>query len=166
VCSGIELLINVLPDDGLMWLKHVAAILIYCNVLGWLETPFGLVIGFINTPQVVTKINSYTLLIYTLKIITRQYCSSFHVFSLTDSHTSNKAINSHFGLHIFTTREPYKSHWVTHSQFSLHYNTHKSSLLASQLSLTIFISSQADLLYSSVLLAYGWLECRCILLEN
>jgi hypothetical protein len=29
VCSGIELLVNVLPDDGLIWPKHVAAILIY-----------------------------------------------------------------------------------------------------------------------------------------
>jgi hypothetical protein len=30
----------------------------YCNVFGWLERPFGLVIGFINNPQVVTTINS------------------------------------------------------------------------------------------------------------
>jgi hypothetical protein len=40
------------------------------------------------------------LLIYILRIITRQYshslCSSFRVFSLTESYTSNKAFNSHF----------------------------------------------------------------------
>jgi hypothetical protein len=33
----------------------------YCNVFGWLETPFGLVIGFINNPQVVTTITYNTV---------------------------------------------------------------------------------------------------------
>jgi hypothetical protein len=30
-----------------------------------------------------------------------------------------------------------QSHWITHSQFSLNYDAHKSSLMTSQLSLTI-----------------------------
>jgi hypothetical protein len=34
---------------------------IYCNVFVWLQTRFGLVIDFINNPQVVTSINSYTV---------------------------------------------------------------------------------------------------------
>jgi hypothetical protein len=29
VCSGIELLINMMPDDGLIRAKHVATILIF-----------------------------------------------------------------------------------------------------------------------------------------
>jgi hypothetical protein len=33
----------------------------YCNVFSWLETPFGLLIGFINHLQVVTTINYNTV---------------------------------------------------------------------------------------------------------
>jgi hypothetical protein len=57
------------------------------------ETLFGLLIIFINF-QVVTTLNYNT--VTQLTIITRQSFHSFRVFSLTESHTSNIAFNSHF----------------------------------------------------------------------
>jgi hypothetical protein len=57
------------------------------------ETPFGLLIGFINNLKVVTTINCYA--VTQLTIITRQSFHSFRVFSHTESYTSDKAFNSH-----------------------------------------------------------------------
>jgi hypothetical protein len=41
-------------------------VFIYCNVFVVTGTPFGLVIGFINNPQVVTTINYITITQFTI----------------------------------------------------------------------------------------------------
>jgi hypothetical protein len=75
--------------------------------VGYWDTQFGLVIGFINNLEVVTTITYNT--VTQLTIITRQslysICCTLHVF--------------------ITWGSSYKSHWITDSQFSLHSNTHK-----------------------------------------
>jgi hypothetical protein len=87
-------------------------------MFGWLETEFGLLIGFINHLQVVTTINYYTIAgLHNLQSPHANLLSLaavvFNVFSLTESHTSNKAFNSHnkSSLADFSTITHY--HWLS-----------------------------------------------------
>jgi hypothetical protein len=58
-CLDPQESISCLVDQkGLMLLSTNDGALAYCNVFGFLKTPFGLVIGFINNPQFVTTIIS------------------------------------------------------------------------------------------------------------
>jgi hypothetical protein len=58
--------------------------------------PFGLLIGFVNNFQVVTTFTYNTVThLHNLNNYTPIF-SLYRVFSLTESHTSNKAFNSYF----------------------------------------------------------------------
>jgi hypothetical protein len=65
-----------------------------------LKTPFRLLSGFINHFQIVTTLTYYTMArLHNLQSLRTSLLTfsavSFHVFSLNESNTSNRAFDSH-----------------------------------------------------------------------